>query len=508
MLGQLRLGTRARRWERTLNPFKRLASQTAIYGLSSIVGRFLNYLLVPLFTYTFTPAEYGVVSEFYAYMGFFSVALLFGVETGYFRFRGQDAATPQVVYATALRFVLVANALFMALIWLTQEELAEATKNTHYSQLMVWTAAILTLDAIGAVAFARLRAEERALRFAGIKLVEIGINVGLNLFFIVLCRDAAQHAPNSLLAQLWVPALGLGYIFLANLAASAVKLLLLLPQLRGIAAGFDGALLRRMLRYSLPMVIIGMAGIVNEMLDRALMKYLLPYDAQKNLELLGIYSACYKLSIVMTLFIQAFRYAAEPFFFAYAGARDAPQTYARVLTYFVAFCVFIFLFVTMYLDWFQYFVGEAFRSGLDVVPVLLLANLLLGIYVNLSVWYKLTDRTMLGAYVALVGAAITVILLVWWVPLFGYMGAAWATLVCYAVMVVVSYLLGRRYFPVPYNLKRVAGYIALGLVLYGVFTLVGERTEWKGPWVGSILLSIYLFVVYGLEVRPQLQKTR
>lgn len=489
-----------------MNPLKRLASQTAIYGLSSIVGRFLNYLLVPLFTYSFTPAEYGVVSEFYAYMGFFSVALLFGVETGYFRFRGQDAATPQVVYATALRFVLFANAVFVAAVWLGQDFIAQGTHNTAQPQLILWTAAILALDSIGAVAFARLRAEERALRFAGIKIIEIGVNVGLNLFFIVWCRDAAQNAPGSMLAQLWVPALGVGYIFLANLAASAIKLVLLLPQLRGIAAGFDAALLRRLLRYSLPMVVIGMAGIVNEMLDRALMKYLLPYDQEKNLALLGIYSACYKLSILMSLFIQAFRYAAEPFFFAYAGARDAPQTYARVLNVFVAFCVFVFLLVTMYLEWFQYFVGAPYRVGLDVVPVLLLANLLLGIYVNLSVWYKLTDRTVMGSYVAIVGAGITVVLLWLWVPKYGYMGAAWATLVCYGAMLVMSYALGRRYFPVPYDVKRIGFYVGLGLALYGVHQIARDASGWPGPALGTLWILIYLAVVYAVEGRAWLQK--
>jgi O-antigen/teichoic acid export membrane protein len=448
-----------------MNPLKRLAAQTAIYGVSSVFGRFLNYLLVPLFTYSFAPAEYGVVAEFYAYMGFLAVLLVFGLETGYFRFRADDPASAASVYATVVRALLVANGAFVlaAVVW--REPVAELLRHGAHPEYIVWTASILALDSVGAAAFARLRAENRAMRFAVIKLIEIGVNIGLNLFFIVLCRQAYQADPGSALGQLWLPEIGIGYVFVANLAASGLKLLLLSPQLLGAVRGFDRHLLKRLLRYSLPLVVVGMAGIVNEMLDRAALKYLLPGDNAANMAQLGIYSACYKLSILMTLFIQAFRYAGEPFFFSYAGQEDARATYALVLNWFVVFCVGILLLVGLNLDIFQYFVGSAYREGLTVVPVLLFANLLLGIYVNLSIWYKLTDRTLLGAGVALIGALVTVFMLLWLVPRFGYQGAAWAHLACYTVMVLLSYLLGRRFYPVPYDLKRVLGYPLLGLAL-------------------------------------------
>lgn len=448
-----------------MNPLKRLAAQTAIYGVSSVFGRFLNYLLVPLFTYSFAPAEYGVVAEFYAYMGFLAVLLVFGLETGYFRFRADDPASAGAVYATVVRALLVANGVFVlaAVIW--REPIAALLRHGAHPEYIVWTAAILALDSVGAAAFARLRAENRALSFALIKLVEIGANIGLNLFFIVLCRQAYEADPSSLLGQLWRPEIGIGYVFLANLAASVVKLLLLSPRLIGAVRGFDRHLLKRLLRYSLPLVVVGMAGIVNEMLDRAALKYLLPGDNAANMAQLGIYSACYKLSILMALFIQAFRYAGEPFFFSYAKQDDARATYALVLHWFVAFCVLIMLVVGLNLDVFQYFVGAPYREGLTVVPVLLLANLLLGVYVNLSIWYKLTDRTLLGAAVSLIGALVTVAMLLWLVPRHGYQGAAWAHLACYSVMVLLSYLLGRRFYPVPYDLKRVLGYPLLGLGL-------------------------------------------
>jgi O-antigen/teichoic acid export membrane protein len=484
-----------------MNPLRKLATQTAIYGISSILGRFINYLLVPLYTYTFTPGEYGVVSEFYAYAGFLAVLLTFGMETGYFRFRESGQQADAVVYATALRFLLLANLGFFVLILVLDTWLAAAIQHPAHPEYLWWFALILALDSIGAIGFARLRAQNRAWRFAGIKLTEILIAVALNVLFIVYLPKLYVTSPTAWLATLWNPDIGVGYVFIANLAASIVKLILLSPQMRGALRGFDPALFRRLLRYSLPMVAIGLAGVVNEMLDRAAMKYLLPYDPQTNLAQLGIYSACYKLAILMSLFIQAFRYAAEPFFFAQAKQRNAPATYAAVLNYFVIFCVFIFLLVTLYLDLFQYFIGEAFREGLVVVPILLLANLFLGVYVNLSVWYKLTDRTLMGAYVAIAGAALTVGLLFWWVPLMGYVGAAWATLVCYVTMTCVSYWLGQRYYPAPYDLPRAVGYIALGLTLYSSQRILDAAPALPTWLSGTALLAIFLAIVYYFELR-------
>ncbi len=489
-----------------MNPLKRLASQTAIYGVSSVLGRFLNYLLVPLFTYTFAPPEYGVVAEFYAYMGFLAVLLTFGMETGYFRFRSGGEQAPEVVYATALRFLVLANLGFVLCAWMLRQPVADLLRHPSHPEYIWWCAAILALDSIGAAAFARLRAEDRAARFAVIKVLEIVLNVGLNLIFILGLRSAFESDPTSFLGGLWDPAIGIGYVFIANLAASGFKILMLGPQFLGGLRGFDAVLFRRLLRYSLPMVIIGLAGIVNEMLDRAALKYLLPYDDLTNMAQLGIYSACYKLSVLMTLFIQAFRYAGEPFFFAYAKQADAGRTYAIVLNWFVIFCVFIFLLVTLFLDVFQYFVGADYREGLTVVPVLLIANLLLGVYINLSIWFKLTDRTLMGAMVSLIGAAITIVALLILIPRYGYTGAAWAHLACYSAMVVISYLLGRRYYPVPYDLKRVFGYLTLGLALYGASRLMVGGLDWNPPGVGGLLLALFLALVYIVDGRTLLRR--
>ena len=475
---------------------KKLASQTAIYGLSSIFGRFLNYLLVPLYTYYFTAAQYGVVSEFYAYSGFLSVFLLLGFETGYFRFRSDHPKA----YSTALSFILLLNVSIALLLLTFNGMISNALNYATHPEYVICFALILSLDALAALPFAKLRAENRALRFASIKIVEIILTVALSLFFIVLCpKLQAQNIP--WLSYVYHPEIGVGYIFLANLIASASKFLFLSPQLKAISAGFDWSLFKKMAKYSLPIVVISFAGIINEMLDRALLKYLLPYDNATNLAQLGIYSACYKLSILMTLFIQAFRYAVEPFFFSYSKKSDATLMYARILHYFTIFCVFIFLLVTLYLDFFKYFIGEEFRAGLKVVPVLLLANLFLGIYVNLSIWYKLSDRTLMGAGVSLFGAGLTIALNFYWIPLLGYMGSAYATLICYAAMAALSYALGQKYYPVAYDMKSVVGYMTLGIGLYFASIELQPLLRWQSGCLASALMLLYILIILLFELR-------
>jgi O-antigen/teichoic acid export membrane protein len=473
---------------------KKLLSQTAIYGLSSIFGRFLNYLLVPLYTYYFTASEYGVVSEFYAYSGFLSVFLLLGFETGYFRFRSDN----QKAYSTALSFILVLNLSVFVLLTTLNSTISSALNYAQHSEYILYFALILTFDAIAALPFAKLRAENRALRFASIKIFEILLTVALSLFFIVLCPKL-QTQNLSWLHFVYSPEIGVGYIFLVNLIASGSKFLFLMPQLKGLNTGFDLQLFKKMARYSLPIVVIGFAGIINEMLDRALLKYLLPYDTATNLAQLGIYSACYKLSILMTLFIQAFRYAAEPFFFSYSKNSDAKLIYARVLHYFTIFCVFIFLLVTLYLDFFKYFIGEEFRAGLHVVPILLLANLFLGIYVNLSIWYKLSDKTLMGAGVSLLGASLTVLLNFLWIPKFGFTGSAYATLACYMTMAILSYFLGQKFYRVDYDVKSVFGYLNLGVILYFANVELQPLLNWQIGYLSTTLMLLFLLVTTFFE---------
>lgn len=484
-----------------MNPIKKLASQTAIYGLSSILGRFLNYLMVPLYTYIFSKADYGVVSEFYAYTGFLGTLLVLGFETGFFRF-SQDKGLKEKVYSTALNFVLIANIVFILLVTAFVSPISTFLKYPDHHEYFYWFALILVFDSVASIPFARLRAENRPVHFAAIKFLEIGFTVLLNLFFIVVCKRAFEADSNSTLGKLYKPEIGVGYIFISNLIASSFKLILLAPQLKGVLGGIDAALLKKMLAYSLPMVIIGFAGIINEMLDRSILKFFLPFDAHTNMEQLGIYGACYKLSILMTLFIQAFRYAAEPFFFSHAKEKNSTKVYADVMKYFVIVCVSIFLLVTLYIDIFKYFIGKDFRVGLPVVPILLMANLFLGVYVNLSIWYKLKDKTLLGSYVSIGGALLTIVLNVVFIPKYGYMASAWATLACYSGMAVVSYLLGQRYYPIEYDLKSFFKYFFIALLFHFSFTMMNEHlpaVKQLPPFVFSSIYMLAFLIFVWLE---------
>lgn len=486
-----------------MSSLKKLAGQTAIYGLSSIIGRFLNYLLVPIYVSQFDPAAFGVVTEFYAYVGFLIVVLTYGMETALFRFINKDP-NPEKVYSTALISMISSSAVFMVLAIVFSQSIATAMRYPEHADYIVWFALILGFDAISALPFAKLRAEGKATAFATIKLINIGANIGLNLFFVLVCKEAFDHQTGSVFASLYNPNIGVAYQFVCNLAASTLTLVLLLPWIRGIANGFDAALWKKMLNYGWPLIAVGLAGIVNETLDRALLKYLLPYDNETNMWNLGVYGANYKLAMLMSLGIQAFRYAAEPFFFEHAKEGEGgKQIYARVLNYFVGFGALAFLVISLYINLFKYFIpNKEYWSGLNVVPILLMANLFLGVYINLSIWYKLTDRTKLGALVSLAGAAITIVLNVIWIPTIGYVGSAWATLIVYVFMSVASYVLGRKYFPVPYQVGKVLLMIGLALLLFWVdqnFVAAGGALAYG---LKAVLLLVFVGGWYGLEKWP------
>jgi O-antigen/teichoic acid export membrane protein len=475
--------------------------------VSSIVGRFLNYLLVPVYTRVFDTAQYGEVSEFYAYTGFLTVLLTFGMETGYFRFSKTEDESK--TYSTTLIFLSVVALIFGVAVFLLEPKLGAALHYSDHLEYFGWFGLILAFDTIGAIPFARLRNENKAVQFAGIKVIEILVNIGLNVFFIVICRSAFDHDPGSFFGKFYNPAIGVGYVFISNLAASAVKLLLLSPQIRGIGYGFDPVIFRRILAYSLPMVVIGLAGVTNEMLDRAMLPHYLTGTVFENREQTGIYGGCYKMSILMSLFIQSFRFAAEPFFFAHADKEGSRKTIADVMTWFVIFCCFIYLLVTLYIDFFARFIGPGFRVGLPIVPILLLANLFLGVYVNLSVWYKLTDRTMMGAYVSIGGAIVTIVLNILWIPVMGYMGSAWATLICYGLMALVSYILGQKYYPVPYESLKVCLYISLVVIVYLIFSYATEgmthTVKYISATVFMLLFTAFVYLVDGKNLSKMIR---
>lgn len=478
-----------------MNPLRRLAGQTAIYGLSNILGRIINFLLVPLYTRVFIPEEYGIVTEMYVYVAFLLIVLTYGMETALFRFSENKNNNKDTVFSTAFLSVILTSSLFIILTTGFRVPLAEAMRYPDNVYYIVLLAFIVGLDAIAAIPYARLRAQNRPWRFAVTRLTGIIVNIGLVLFFLVLCPWLIENGPEALmplLDKVYNDQIGVGYVFIANLAATVITLLMLTPVMIRVKWNVDPFLLRQMLIYALPLLVAGMAGWANEALDKLLLKYLLPEDIA--MEQLGIYGAVYKLSMLMTIFVQAYRFAAEPFFFAQAKQKDAKQTYAQVMNYFVIACLTIFLGITLFIDVVKHFIGPQYHEGLIVVPILLLANLFLGIYFNLSIWYKLTGKTYYGAWFSVIGAVVTILLNLWWIPIVGYYGSAWATLICYFSLAMLSYLFGQKHYRIPYQLIRNLLMISFAILIFLIsFFTAGIPTTLMYV-VHLFLLGLFLMV--------------
>jgi|TARA_B110001450_G_scaffold86701_1_gene82594 O-antigen/teichoic acid export membrane protein len=479
-----------------LNPLKKLASQTAIYGLSSVVGRLLNYLLVPLYTRYFIPEEYGVVTELYAYVAFLVIVLTYGLETAFFRF-SQKENNNRIVYSTSLISLIFTSLLFICFMFSFSENISALIGYSTNQEYVKWFALIIGLDAISSISFAKLRAQNKATRFALIRLVNIFINIGLNLFFIIYCPYVIENDLQSLnfVNSVYSQSVGVGYIFIANLIASVVTIFMLLPEMINSVWIFDKKLWKKMMIYASPLLLAGLAGMTNETIDRILLKYLLPENINSAREI-GLYGAFYKLSVIMILFIQTFRFAAEPFFFSQERQVNAKKIYADVMKFFVIVLAFIFLLVTTFYNFFINFLGSDYHDerGFLVVSILLLANLFLGIYYNLSIWYKLTEKTIYGAGLAVFGATITVILNFILIPYIGFVGSAVATLICYFSMMIASFILARKHYPIPYNFSRILLYfslmISIFIILYCTsFTLL----------IDVLFILVYLLIVYVLE---------
>ncbi len=490
-----------------MSNIRNLAGQTAIYGISSIVGRLLNYFLVPLYSRVFLPEATAVYVEMYAYVAFFIVILTYGMETAFFNFNEKEASK-KTVYSTTLTSVFTTSALFIAAAFIFAQPLADLLRYGDHPEYIVYFALIVGLDAFTSIPFARLRAEKKAVRFALIKLAGIFVNIGLNLILLLWIPYAFEHYSWGPGALSWISngQPQVGHIFVANLVSSVIVFVLLIPDFFRFHIGFSFSLLRRMLSYAAPLLVLGLAGIANETVDRILLKYLLP----ENIAMyqLGIYGMCFKIAIVMSIFVQAFRYAAEPFFFSKQKDADARQTYADVMKYFVIIMTLLFLSIILYMDVVKYFVGENFWSGLKVVPILLYSHVFLGVFYNLSIWYKLTGQTRYGAYISLIGTLISVGLNIVLIPIIGYMGSAWANFACYAVMMFISYSLGKKHYPVNYDLKRILSYMFLSAGLYFVSVYTSEHlfaTSLTERLVFNTILLI-VFIVFIAISEPGLRK--
>jgi len=482
-----------------LNPFKKLAGDTAIYGMSSIVGRFINWWLMPLYVNLFAPEEYGIVTNLYAYVAFFMVFLTYGMETGFFRFASKNSDSEKV-YSTALVSLFFSSLLFLFVIVLFKNQLAGLIQYPDNPEYILWFGFILAIDAFTAIPFARLRLNNRPLKFAVVRLINIGFNIGFNLFFLLLCPKLLENNPDSIIRIVYTPAIGVGYVFISNLLASVVTLLLLLPEIFKFSFYFNRELLKKMLSYSFPILIVGMAGILIQQIDKILIPFLIPED-EFPMRQLGIYGAAVKIAVLMNMFIQAFRYAFEPFFFAQAESRNDKNIYAEIMKYFVIFGLLIFLGMMLYIDVIKLIIPLEYEEGFVIVPVVMLANLFFGIYFTLSLWYKLTDMTRYGAYISAIGAVITITLNFILIPVFGYKGSAAALLAAFFVMMVVSFFLGQKYYPVPYNLKRIGTYFAVATAIYLTAEILPDFPLFIKYLVHTLLLFVFVFVVFKLEKR-------
>lgn len=460
----------------------------------------MGYLLVPIYTNVLAQGVYGSVVELYSYIALLLILLTYGMETTFFRF-AESTGKPKTIFGTAFSSLIVSSFLFLLLIYGFKQDLANLIHYAHKPEYITYLALILFFDAINTIPFANLRLQERPKKFVIIRLTGIFVNIGLNLFFIYFLTWFAESYSDNSISQ-WINSWydsnnKVDYIFVSNVISSGLMVLMFIPEWFKIRLVFDFSIWKKMMIYAMPLLIFGMAGAVNEVIDRVLLKYLLPENIAMSQ--VGIYGAVYKISILMTIFIQAYRYAAEPFFFAQEKHKEARLMYANMMKYFVMITSLIFLSTMLYMDIIIHFIGKEFRSGAPVIPILLMANLFLGIYYNLSVWYKLTNKTRYGAYISIIGAIITISLNFYWIPRIGYEGSAWATFICYGSMMLISFLWGRKYYPIPYNLPRIVFYIGLAVGFYFLSELLNIESLAIRLSVNSIILLIFMGVLFAME---------
>ena len=458
---------------------KSLAKETAIYGVSSIVGRFLNYLLVPVYTIALPASSggYGVVTNIYAWVALILVLLTCGMETGFFRFanRGQD--DPMRVYSTTLLSVSIGSLVFVALGLLFLEPIAgwlEYGEHPWYIGMMM---IVVAMDAIQSIPFAYLRYKKRPIKFAALKLLFIFLNIALNLFYYVILEGN-----------------DVGYAFLFNLVCTSVVMVCMIPELRGFTYVLDKELLKRMLRYSLPLVILGVAGILNQVADKIIFPFVYPDEAEATIQL-GIYGAASKIAMIMAMFTQAFRFAYEPFVFGKSKEKDSREMYAQAMKFFIIFTLLAFLAVMFYLDILRHVIGRDYWDGLRVVPIVMAAEIFMGIYFNLSFWYKLIDETRWGAYFSLTGCIILILMNIFLVPQYGYIACAWAGFTGYGVAMLLSYFVGQKKYPIQYDLKAIGMYVLLAAVLYVAAEYVSIDNIYLRMAYRTVLLLLFIAYV-------------
>ncbi len=459
---------------------KGLMKDTAIYGLSSIVGRFLNYLLVPLYTH-YMPTEtgdYGVSTNIYAYTALMLVLLTFGMETTLFRFANDEKSKPDTVFSTTLAVVGTLTGLFLLFIFGFIEPISSALGYADHPEFLTMMAAVVAMDALQAIPFSYLRFQKRAIRFASLKLLFIFLNIGLNLLYFVVLGKTTVF-----------------YVFFINLLCTGFITLFFIPDLFRVHWHFDGALLKRMLSYSWPILILGIAGILNQVADKIIFPLVYPDPEQANVQL-GIYGSCVKIAMIMAMITQAFRYAYEPIVFAKSKDADKTEYYASAMKYFLIFTLLAFLCVVGWMPLLQYIIGAGYREGLGVVPIVMAAEIMMGIYFNLSFWYKRIDKTIYGAWFSLAGCAVLFAVNILLIPQYGYWACAWGGVAGYGTAMVLSYIIGQRKNPIPYPMKDMAVYVAITAVFTALIYVTADYLpEWGQLACNTIYILLFLTYV-------------
>jgi O-antigen/teichoic acid export membrane protein len=475
-----------------LGLYKNLFKQTAIYGLATVLPRMLSFLLVRLYTGILPTAEYGEISIVLSWMVFFNVVLSYGMETAFFRFYNSESDKQNVV-ATSTITIFWSSIIFLFGALIFRNDLSNwANIDVQYITYSIW---ILVLDALVIVPFSKLRANQRPMMYAAIKIGNVIVNLALNVFFLLFLPQIANQNPNSFIGNLYIENFEIAYIFVSNLIASLITFAVLSPNYLYLNRKFDKLLWKKMMRYGLPILVAGLAFAVNEHFDKILLGHLLPENVAKSE--VGAYSACYKLGLFMVLFATAFRLGIEPFFFSHSGNENASQTYAVITKYFVIMGSLILLGVIVFADILKFLLldDKSYWEAMKVVPLIILANFFLGIYNNLSVWYKLTDKTKIGAYISIVGAILTLVLNYLLIPKYSYYGSAIATIVAYGSMMIISYILGNKYYPIPYDMNKISSYLGLS-ILFSIISFYGFRENY---FVGIPLLIGFMYYIYHNE---------
>ncbi len=481
-----------------MSKIKQLASETAIYGLGSVLPKLLNFILAtPYLTRVLENGEYGIHGIIYAYTALIMAVITLRLETAFFRFASREGGINKS-FSTTTSVVLLSTLLFVSLVFFNASNIASWITTAEDARYVQWFAFIIGFDAMAAIPFAKLRLENRPVRFAVIKIINVLVTIVIILFFLELCSRSSISDPDGFLAGLYQAERSLDYVFLANLAASIIVVILLIPEFRKFRFSLDKVLIKNMLRYSWPLVLVGVAAAINQVFDRVFIAELMPGTPEENQVSSGVYNGASKVAIIMSLFATAFNYAAEPFFFKNFKSKDEASTYGKVAHAFLLTGSIVFLTISLFIDQAQFLIGKDYREGIYIVPVLLLAYLFLGLYYNFSIWYKLKDKTLIGAVIAFIGAAITIGLNIVLIPKVGMIGASYAVLTCFVSMCSLALFFGKKYYPIKYPLVQMIGYLLLAIILYIIG--INLKTVIPNPWtlfgINLVILISYLLAVY------------